>query len=258
MLLDLPTEVLDAILASCSTPELKALSITCIFLRRLALPHLYRHVTFSYEKHQGHDPKPVQSLFWTIFHYPERAPLVRCLQFTANRPALEWERLAPFDSLTQSCAKRLLISRNYHLTHKLGHMPQAGLPAAMGAAVALLLLALPNLLVADLSVRFQFRNEPLDTAFTASMLDHLITWPYQGQIAPPLETVKYFIDCTDTEPETLDNSFQDALWLFYFPHIKSITARMVEREAVFKWPLGAPHVVTHNVKNDAFRQDALE
>lgn len=110
----------------------------------------------------------------------------------------------------------------------------------MDAAVALLLLALPNLRVAHLNVRFQHSDEPLDTEFTASMLNHLVAMSYQGQTTPPLESVKFYIDRTETTPEALDNVFLDALWLFYFPNIESITARMVERTAVFEWPLDSP------------------
>lgn len=152
------------------------------------------------------------------------------------------------------------MSRNYRLTHELLYTLNAGWPHAMEAAVGLLLLALPNLLVADLSVRFQLQSKPLYTGFTAFMLERLITMPYQGQITPPLETVKYFIDRTETTPEALNSVFQDALWLFYFLHIKSITARMVEEKAVFRWPLGAPvrpSLMTLELHSSCMRMDTL-
>lgn len=241
-LLGLPNELLNAIGDLCQVRELKALSEVCSALRSIALPRLYETANFSHHRHVGNGSQPLSLFLHTVCYVPGRALFVKNIQFTGDSRGSGWQGLAPLDPRALASIQEIVLRSHFPLAPSLLQVLGSGGSRAIDAAIALLLIILPNLKSLQLGARFHPSFESLVVKFVPAMLQHLLD--RRGAHLPgplqSLQEVEYLTDREETWSEDMNPPFKEVLWLFYLSQIISITTRMRERNASFTWPQSTP------------------
>ncbi|KAL9606421.1 MAG: hypothetical protein Q9179_000387 [Wetmoreana sp. 5 TL-2023] len=227
----------------CSKEELKRLCEVCSTLQGIALPRLYGVVQFISEHYESEFSHPMQRFTHTVLHNWEKASKIKSLELVNNCPRGYWIDLDLVYDPELLLTRQLKTTPGFPLAEEMFHCLGAGGAHVVDATVALLLCLLPNLQILRLGVCLSDCSDPLEPKYIPAMLRHILSYhdgmnlSHQLQALQEIEWLGHHKYIWFEEPKP---PFADALWLFYIPNIKSITARMVEREEFFHWPQLAP------------------
>ncbi|KAL8717249.1 MAG: hypothetical protein Q9225_005490 [Loekoesia sp. 1 TL-2023] len=264
MLINLPDELLAVVLDALDVREVKQLSLVSGTFSARCRPRLYHSVVFTSEGHHNQEPPPLHSFLRSVLFFPDRASLVRKFILVSDRPGNPWRDLDPLEPAELAIATQVLFDAGFNMTAKLLSALESGNSSSLDAAIALLLLILPNLRVINLGVCFSpFRSSSFavgSTILTPAMFRHIIRESSPVGGPQSLETIQYYSDPDYPKDEDIPN-FTDVLWLFYVPSIKNLAIRAVDHNLPFQWPLAAPFLPalhTLNLQNSHVQLQTLE
>ena len=245
---ELPSEILDAILNDCGAPELSKLCAVCRGLWRICAPRLYKDIIFSLKQHVNKPKQPLHAFLVTALHRPDLAATVRSVQFDDDLNIWPrawwntWGMLKPLAEQDIDLARRIILRSRMPLAAKMIHFLRFSGRHNFDAAVALLLLLLPNLQSAHLMACFHHCAQHRPLMFLPVVLKHVLVPPKIDSSCLPrsLHHMGYPGHCTGPWAHSLDQPAEDILWLFYIRDVHSISARIIENGRCLRWPRIAP------------------
>ncbi|KAL8944485.1 MAG: hypothetical protein Q9216_000395 [Gyalolechia sp. 2 TL-2023] len=246
MLLQLPEELLTAVIEYLGVRELTNLACVARALQVRCQSSLYRDVVFTYEAHNQSGQQPLRSFVQAILCLPERAKLVKTLTFITHAYSYVWDNLDPLASgpLVQCLPKTFSLSKVI-----IGELATGG-ERSIDAAVAFLLHSLIALRALRLAVH------PSDGAsnsitgssmmLTNAMIEYKLT-PEKLLEQPldqfsSLETIQLCAFPT-TYDDLVCANVQELICLFHLPKIKYMTICLHDDDnKLLDWPRQLPQL----------------